>query len=235
MKILLSILASLMLAGCASTQTTEITQKVPLGNTGFDTEKAKVILIPMEGVSVQEVDLLASYIEARHKVRVRTYTTLGKNARMYNSDKQQFVAEEIAGAAGQALRDNGDANLDKAVIVLAKDDINTGDFRLRYVFSSHFDKARLSVISAARINPVNYGLPPDVELTRHRLVKLINKSLGLNLYGYPISTDRRSVMYGPIMSPDDLDGIGEWYELPTPPPATSSPTATLKATPSVSA
>lgn len=228
MKILLAFLAILMLAGCAGQQTPQTPEKVPLGNTGFSTEEAKVILIPMEGINAQEVDRLASYIEARHKVRVRTYTTLGKNAGMYNGDKQQFVAEMIADAAWDALRGQGDANLDKAVIVLTKDDINTSDFRLRYVFSSHFDKARLSVISAARINPVNYNLPPDPELTRHRLEKLINKSLGLNLYGYPISSDRRNVMYGPIMGPDDLDGIGEWYELPAPPPATALPSASSK-------
>lgn len=152
MKILLLCLVILTLSGCAGSQ------KVPLGNAGFSTEDAKVILIPMEGFSVREVDALANYIETKHGVRVRIYTTMGKSRQMYDGERHQFVAEEIAATAWQVLRENGDANLDKAIIVLTKDDINTKDFRLRYVFSAHFRKARLSVISIARINPVNYGL-----------------------------------------------------------------------------
>jgi predicted Zn-dependent protease len=111
----------------------------------------------------------------------------------------------------ETLQTHGDANLDKAVIVLTKQDINSSDFRLRFLFSEHITKYKLSVISTARIDPFNFGEPSNDKLTMRRLEKLIDKSLGFNLYGYPTSSDRKSVMYGPIMGLHDLDAIGESY------------------------
>lgn len=39
----------------------------------------------------------------------------------------------------------------------------------------------------------------------------MNKGLGLDHYGYALSTNEMSVMYAPIMSLPDLDAIGDWY------------------------
>jgi len=69
----------------------------------------------------------------------------------------------------------------------------------------------ISVISTARIDPVTYDLPRDDKLRNERLMKLVNKAIGQQVHRYPVSSDRRSVMYGPIMSLDDLDAIGAWY------------------------
>ncbi len=70
----------------------------------------------------------------------------------------------------------------------------------------------MSVISTARINPVNFGNPKNERLVTQRLMKLINKSIGLNHYKYKVSTNKSNVMYGPIMSPMDLDKVGDWYD-----------------------
>lgn len=205
MKLIWCLLAVLCLAGCATGG------RIPLGNSIHSTVDAKVVLIPMEGFNVEEVDEIAGSIEMRQKLYVRTYTTMGKNTEMFDAEKGQFISEEIAKVAWEVLQNNGDANSGKAIIVLTKNDINSRDSRMRYVFSSHFSQAKLSVISTARIDPANYGQLSDKMLIMRRLAKLIDKSLGLNLYGYAIGTDKKSVMYGPIMSPSDLDSIGDSY------------------------
>jgi hypothetical protein len=46
---------------------------------------------------------------------------------------------------------------------------------------------------------------------QERALKLINKAIGYGVYGYEASSDINSVMYGPIMGPDDLDRVGSWY------------------------
>ena len=69
----------------------------------------------------------------------------------------------------------------------------------------------LSVVSTARIDPINYNLPKDEKLRDERLMKLINKAIGLQVYKYKVSSDMSSVMYGPIMGVEDLDRVGSWY------------------------
>ena len=134
MKLILCLFAVLFLAGCATDKS------YPLGNSGHSTAESKVILIPMEGFNVEEVDEIAGRIERFHKLHVRTYTTMGKNPQMFNSEKGQYLTEEIAKAAWTVLQSNGDADYRRAIIVITRDDINTRDFRMRYVFSSHFNQ-----------------------------------------------------------------------------------------------
>ncbi len=39
----------------------------------------------------------------------------------------------------------------------------------------------------------------------------MNKGLGLDRYGYALSTNKLSVMYAPVMGLSDLDAVGDWY------------------------
>ena len=41
------------------------------------------------------------------------------------------------------------------------------------------------------------------------LRKMISKNIGIMYYGLEESTDRKSVLYGPILGLDDLDSISE--------------------------
>jgi hypothetical protein len=46
---------------------------------------------------------------------------------------------------------------------------------------------------------------------QERALKILNKAIGYGVYGYEVSSNVDSVMYGPIMEPDDLDYVGDWY------------------------
>jgi len=167
--------------------------------------------MPMADFDSGTLSEIALEIEEQHKFSVSTYTAMGVNGQIYDMEHKQYVTNEIARATHKVLSDHGISFCEKSVIVLTNKDLNNADFRLRYVFSSHFDRACMSVISTARINPVNYGNPKNERLVTQRLMKLINKSIGLNDYKYKVSSDKSNVMYGPVMSPLDLDKVGGWY------------------------
>lgn len=194
-----------LMSGCSSFS------QVELGNSFHDKSDSKVVLMPVGDFPSRPLAIIAASLEEKHGFSVSTFTNMGVDGSMYNTARRQYVTNEIARGAGKILVSNGHQFCDKAVIVLTNKDINTADFRLRYVFSSHFHGACLSVISTARINPVNFGGSPNDRLVMDRLMKLINKAIGFHHYDLEVATNKESVMYGPIMSPMDLDEVGIWY------------------------
>lgn len=61
------------------------------------------------------------------------------------------------------------------------------------------------------MDPVAYGQPPNEELLRSRLRKMVMKDIGIMYYGLPLSNDPRSVMYRNILGIDDLDRMTEHF------------------------
>lgn len=205
MRYLCLVLFIWLVSGCSSFK------EVELGNQRHNSKESRVILIPMEDFDTGALERVARQIEEKHQFSVAAFTAMGASLQAYDIDKRQYVANEIARLATRELLNHGIRICEKTVIVLTNNDINDSAFRLRYVFSSHYDQACLSVISTARINPVNYGQRKDEKLVYQRLMKLVNKSIGLHHYKYPVSSSRGSVMFGPILGPNDLDSVGVWY------------------------
>jgi hypothetical protein len=58
------------------------------------------------------------------------------------------------------------------------------------------------------MDPVNFGYLPDDELLQTRLRKMLSKNIGIMYYKLPQKSDRRSVMFGPILGIHDLDSMG---------------------------
>lgn len=203
MKLLLSLVVLSLLVGCAATE------RVELGNQTHPVLPVRIYLIPMEGIPPAYATSLANHIEFRHKLRTVATTVMGKQPSMFNAEHRQYIANEIAKQADQVIKNPPGPAEQPFILVLTPYDINEQEFNLRFLFAAHFKG--VSVISTARIDPVNFGLPRNDKLRDARLMKLVDKAIGQQIHGYPISSDRRSVMYGPIMSLDDLDAIGAWY------------------------
>ena len=182
-----------------------------LGNKNYDSKPAKIIIIPMDGVDNNLINNVSNYIQDKHNLKTKVYPHMGYSDKMFNPETEQYYAEAIASSAVSVFASTSTTISDKAIIVITDKDINHKRSTLRFVFSSHYNKFNLSVISTARINTNNYGLDPDGDLLTSRLYKLVNKSLGLNYYKYKQTNDRSSVMYGPILGVQDLDVIGDWY------------------------
>lgn len=204
MKLMLYLLSALLLAGCTTPE------KIELGNDNYGQVPIDIYLIPMEGISMAYASSLAKEIESRHGLRTKAITTMGRDAAMFSEEHRQYIANVIARHVNEVIKNLKQPNEQPFVLVLTPNDINSEEFNLRFLFAAHYKG--LSVISTARIDPVNYGLPKDEKLRDARLMKLINKAIGQQVRHYPISTDRKTVMYGPIMGLDDLDSIGIWYD-----------------------
>lgn len=190
----------------------EITE---IGNQSHTTQDQKLIIMPMSGVPPVFLTALEKQLELQHKVDVLVTTVMGKGDEMLIPGKNQFNSSYLA-SVGVKVGDG----LDRPgafYIVLTNEDINYVGSGLRFVYSAHYDG--ISVISLARINEMNFGVIPElIEIPsmflkmQERALKLINKAIGYGVYHLDASSNINDVMYGPIMSVEDLDKVGDWYE-----------------------
>ena len=193
-----------------------IPAKTKLGEPPQTLGKQRVIIIPSEGIPLHFLQHLEARLEELHQVNVLVSTTMGMDPHWMIQDAKQINSDLVAHRGLEIFRTLG--RTDAYCIILINQDMNSPGSGLRFIFSAQYPE-RVSVISLARINPRNYGvsvnlisMPGMFEKTTERALKLVNKELGKGYYGYPISNNRNSVMYGPIMSLSDLDSIGIWYK-----------------------
>lgn len=186
-----------------------------LGNLRHDIGGQKIVIIPSGEIPMPFLKHLEKNLEAMHGTDVLISTSMGLDQNWVIEETGQYHAGYLSKFGDQVFKTL--RREDAYCIVLTNEDINHPNSGLRFLFSIQYPSN--SVVSLARMNPLNMGLtlnilnvPYAFNQTSERALKIINKELGKGLYGYPISNDRKSVMYGPIMSVQDLDGIGMWYE-----------------------
>jgi len=68
---------------------------------------------------------------------------------------------------------------------------------------------RFAVVSTARMDDAAWGRAPDGQRLEIRLRKMVTKNLGILYFALNQTSDRRSVMFGPILGLRDLDSAGE--------------------------
>ena len=185
-----------------------------IGNQAYSTAGQNIVIIPMVGIPPAFLAALEAKLEEQHDTDILITTAMGKGDEMLLPNQNQYDASYLAGVG---LEIGKRINRDNAfLIVLTNEDINYPDSGLRYVYSSHFGE--ISVVSLARINNLNFGVVPGIiavpamfSKMQERALKLINKAIGYGVYGYEASSNMDSVMYSPIMGPEDLDRVGTWY------------------------
>ncbi len=189
-------------------------KKAHIGNQNHVVSNQKIIIIPMAGIPTKFLHSLEKTLEEQHKTNVLVTTDMGKGNEMLIEGSDQYNSNVLAGIGNEIGKNIG--RDDAFLIVLTNEDINYPDSGLRYIYSAHYEG--ISVVSLARINPRNFGvnldlisIPGKFLKMKERALKLINKSIGYGVYGYEASSNIKSVMYGPIMGPDDLDKVGSSY------------------------
>jgi len=189
-------------------------QKAHIGNQNHVVSNQKIVIIPMAGIPTPFLQSIEKTLEEQHRTNVLVTTGMGKGRELLIEGGDQYNSNALAGVGKNIGKNIGREGA--FLIVLTNEDINYPDSGLRYLYSAHYQG--LSVVSLARINPLNYGIdldlisiPEKFIKMKKRALKLINKSIGYGVYGYGASSDMKSVMYGPIMGPADLDKVGEWY------------------------
>jgi predicted Zn-dependent protease len=186
-----------------------------LGNSGHDIGGQKIVIIPSGEIPIPFLKHLEENLEKMHGTDVLITTNMGLDENWIIQETDQYNAGYLSKRGEEIFKALG--RQDAYCIILTNKDINYPDTGLRFLLSVQYPSN--SVVSLARMNPLNMGLtlnilsvPYAFNQTSVRALKMINKELGKGFYGYPISNSRGSVMYGPIMSVQDLDSIGIWYE-----------------------
>ena len=128
----------------------------------------------------------------------------------YDPGRRQMVAEDIISAIRRRhLKLARDPHA--RVICITPFDMYTQSMRDEWVFSfsRRSQDRRFGIVSYARMDPAHLGDPPDENLLRTRLRKMITRNIGIMYYGLPTSSDPRSALYRDILGVDDLDRMTE--------------------------
>jgi len=193
----------LFVAGC--TTKTEPPSKVPEGRS------VDVWLIPMDGMPADHVGYVQERLERETGLTVRATVEAGKSPAMFDPASKQLISERVLGAYRDMPRRLEATSSKTVYIVLTTDDLNQDDRKLRFVFMTTAPAQRMAVLSIARMKETFYGAPSVPIRTKARMYKMAKKAVGILYFGYDRSSDRKSVMYSPIMGLDDLDAIGTDY------------------------
>jgi predicted Zn-dependent protease len=171
-----------------------------------------VYLVPLGDFSPETLDGLATHFERRYGLNADVVDAVDLEEGAIDEHRGQYVAEDLVRLVWEAYRKEL-ATRAIVVGVTSEDMYMRGYPEWRYVFGYRWADGGYAVVSTARINPVNYGEPPDEALLAERLRKVTAKQIGVLYFGLAVSDDPTSVLYTPL-SVDDLDRMGE--DLPTP-------------------
>jgi predicted Zn-dependent protease len=168
---------------------------------------ADVYLMPIGQVPADLVQSLTLYCAQTFHIVCAAAPEIPIDPRYIDRKRKQIVVEDLlvtARAAAPLLSDSS-ASL---VIGLTAADIYTEDMNWRFALSAR-EGYRSTVISYARMDNADYGLPVDHELLKARIRKMIAKTIGLQVFRLEVNDNPQSVLYGSILGVPDLDAIDE--------------------------
>lgn len=162
-----------------------------------------VALVPLGPVPSSLVTDLVAHFRSRLGLAIAVLPPVSIDPAAIDRDRVQVVAEELASSLRRLPQHQ--RNL---LIGLTTYDMYIRRLHWEWAFA-YRDGQRAIVISTARMDETNWGMPSAPDRLRARLRKMVAKNLGLVYYGLRETSDRRSVLFGPILGLDDLDSIGE--------------------------
>lgn len=189
-------------------------ERTPLGSQPGVGTNRQLIIAPTDGFPSLFLNRLRTRSTEQHKFEVLITVPIALPPDTEIGSSGQHDLQKIAEAGFSVCRSLAVGG--EYCVVLTNLDINRNDSGLRYLFAQHYKG--LSVVSVARLSEANFGarlnllsVPMIAERVADRAMKLMNKGLGLDRYGYALSTNKMSVMYAPVMGLSDLDAVGDWY------------------------
>jgi predicted Zn-dependent protease len=172
-----------------------------------------VLYLVAIGEGQQElVERVASQLRRRFGMPITVLPPIAVDQVTYDRGRSQVVADELISVVRQryatVVRERN-----SRVIGITPYDMYTKQIqRWAFTFSLRDAEDQVAVVSDARMNPVIFGNVPDDELLQSRLRKMVIKNVGIMCYGFPLSPDPKSVMYGSIGGTDELDVMTEDFD-----------------------
>ncbi|MFQ5839646.1 MAG: hypothetical protein ACE5HK_02880 [Candidatus Methylomirabilales bacterium] len=169
----------------------------------------QIYFVPFGKFPSTVIDQLVTRFQRKFQLSIEALPAVqyARNAVDYN--RQQVIAEELILLMKRSFpKLAGDP---KTILIgITDNDMYIRGYTWRYAFGFR-EEGRLGIVSSARMDPANYGKPPDPSLLHTRLRKMIARYIGMMHYQLSPNTNRNSVLYGPILGLDDLDSIGEEF------------------------
>jgi Zn-dependent protease with chaperone function/predicted Zn-dependent protease len=190
-------------AGAVSRPRATVVAPRTLGGVG------RVYFVPVGEFPAASVEHLLAYYREKYGLVIEALAAVPLEAAAVDLLRQQLVAEELVALVKR--HHPGLAEDPEAILIgLTSYDMYIREYTWQFAFAWRQD-GRFAAISSARMDPENFGDPPDPDLLHIRLRKVVTKTIGILHYRLPQRSDRRSVMYGPILGLDDLDSVGEEF------------------------
>ena len=174
---------------------------------GSSSAGQKIYFVAMGEMRSVRLDGLQAYYKQRYDLTIDLLRPIGLEPVVVDERRRQFIAEELLSLLKRRYPEHA-RSPQSIVIGITEGDMYIREVDWRFAFAKR-DGDRFAVVSSARMDPVNFGDLPDDELLQARLRKMLSKNIGIMYYKLPQKSDRRSVMFGPILGIHDLDSMGE--------------------------
>ena len=166
-----------------------------------------IYLIPLNNYRPDGVQALAKFYHDKYGLAIKVGNPIPIPETVFNTRRRQYESESLLKflrlELASVLKDS-----DSVAIALTDEDIFIASTAWRYAFS--YRDPPLAVVSSANMD---YGLfatwPSGRERRDIRFRKMVTKNIGVLYYHLPFSSHCRSVMYGSVGGPQELDVMKE--------------------------
>lgn len=169
----------------------------------------RICLVPLGQISPALLQHLGSYYRDQYGLTITVLTPQAVPKSSLDPLREQLGAEMLIAHMEEIFPE---AYRDPNVVLIAITPVDVyweaSHFRYAFGVRNSPDDPK-AVISTFRMRPETYGEPPNDDLLFSRARKLLSKYIGILFYGLSSSSDPRSPLYDSILSPDDLDRMGE--------------------------
>jgi predicted Zn-dependent protease len=162
-----------------------------------------VSFVPLDDFPRRILEAFVEHYRQKYGLKVRIEAAVAVPPVAFDPARKQLIAEEVLAAVRRAHGSSG-----RVLIALSERDLYARSLHWRYAFS--YRQVDAAVVSSARMDhPILGFWPPAPERQVARLRKMVTKSIGVLYYNLPLSENCRSVMYGHVGGPHELDFMGE--------------------------
>ena len=183
-----------------------LAQKQPVPGASV-VDSVSLYVLPTDNVAEQAVAQLAQALSQDTGLWVKASPWVPPGPLVPLPGGLQFAGEDYLALGSAVAKRLQDAGPRTYFIVLTDRDINARSQNFRFQFSMHSPMQRTSVLSMARLLYAKDGSPAPGEVVGARVQKMLMRIVGEMRLGWQRTSDPADLMYAPILSVDDIDGM----------------------------
>ncbi len=157
----------------------------------------QIMFVPVGDFPLTALQKVANYYQETLGVKIVVSDPIPVEEGMLDRGRRQLIAEEIVNQVRARLPEPT-KNQRLMMIGFTRGDMYIQHKEWRFAFA-YRETGRFAAISTARMDPVNFGLPPDDSVLVRRLIKMTSKQIGLYFYQLPERQEKTSVLFSPIL------------------------------------